>query len=63
MLFIEAFDTDTELSTLYASFEAKTIFLLALRLLTGAEDEILHAGLFAEHLLHVMHVFAITLSK
>lgn len=60
-LLILAFNTNAELPTLLPFLEAEAIFLLAVRLLTGAEDEVLHARLIRVNLLEVVHVLAVLL--
>ena len=60
-LFVLALEAHAELTALLPFLEALAIFLLAVRLLAGAEDEVLHAGLVGIDLLEVMHVLAVLL--
>ena len=56
---ILALDADTKLAALLAPFVAEAVLLLAVGLLAGAEDEVLHEGLVGVDLLHVVHVLAV----
>lgn len=55
---ILALDANTKLAALLAAFVAEAVLLLAVGLLAGAEDEVLHEGLVGVDLLHVVHVLA-----
>ena len=60
-LFILALKAYAELAAFLPFLEAQAVFLLAVRLLACAEDEVLHAGLVGIDLLEVMHVLAVLL--
>lgn len=61
VLFVLALEADAELPALEALLEAETVFLLAVRFLAGAEDQVLHAGLVSIDLFEVVHVLRVLL--